>query len=96
MQEHPAITLTPPAVLRIDLRQPMSTQSGLDRKQKMSSGVKVENSWWIVRATADEITPGFNREEIIRTMKVDSVGTEALFAQVTDLLSELSVGSTIV
>ena len=76
VQDRPDVTLTPPAVLRINLRQPVPSRA--------------ERSWWTARATAGEVKPGFTRAEILKPGKVDPRGAEGIFGRVVGLLAELS------
>ena len=76
VQERPDVTLMPPAVLRINLRQPVASRA--------------ETSWWTVRAAAGEVKPGFTREAILRPEPLDPRSTEGIFTRVAGLLTELS------
>jgi transcription-repair coupling factor (superfamily II helicase) len=76
VQDRPDVTLTPPAVLRVNLRQPAPSRAG--------------RSWWTARATAGEVKPGFTRAEILKPGKVDPRGAEGIFGRVVGLLVELS------
>ena len=81
VQERPDVMLMPPAVLRINLRQPFSSRP--------------ETSWWTVRATAGEVKPGFTREAILEPEKVNPRSTEGIFTRVAGLLTELSGGTQV-
>ena len=81
VQERPDVMLIPPAVLRVNLRQPFSSRP--------------ETSWWTVRATAGEVKPGFTREAILKPEKVNPRSTEGIFTRVAGLLTELSGGTQV-
>ena len=76
VQDRPDVTLAPPAVLRINLRQPVPSRT--------------ERSWWTARATAGEVRSGFTRAEILKPGEVDPRGAEGIFGRVVGLLAELS------
>ena len=81
VQDRPDVMLTPPAVLRINLREPFSSRP--------------ETSWWTVRATAGEVKSGFTREAILKPEKVSPRSTEGIFTRVAGLLMELSEGTQV-
>jgi transcription-repair coupling factor (superfamily II helicase) len=89
VRQHGELQLTPPATLRLDLR----LASGLSGGPKPSSGRRESGagaSWWTARATAGEVTPGFTKEEILRTGPEDPRAQGGLFARVGGLLHKLS------
>ena len=47
-------------------------------------------SWWTVRATAAEVTPGFTKAEVLKPMPEDPRAPDGLFARVTGVMKELS------
>ena len=49
-------------------------------------------SWWTARATAGEVTPGFNKETILRKPKQDPRAEGGMFARLEELLSALAPG----
>ncbi len=53
---------------------------------------KAGASWWTTRATAGEVTPGFDRDTILRRPKEDPRGEHGLFDRVGSLFAVLSEG----
>ena len=47
-------------------------------------------SWWTVRATAGEVTPGFTKAEVLKSMPEDPRAPDGLFARVVGVMRELS------
>jgi len=47
-------------------------------------------SWWTVRATAGEVTPGFTKAEVLKPMPEDPRAPDGLFARVAGVMKELS------
>ena len=83
VEARPDVTLTPPAVLRVDLD--VSASRGRARGR---SRVDEPVSWWTSRATAGRVTEGFTKHEILNA---DRVGADdEVLAQVSGLLAELS------
>ena len=71
------VTLTPPAVLRMDLREALVREA---------SG---PGSWWTLRATSGGVSPGFAKKDLVPTDRVDRHGEEGIFSRVAELLTEL-------
>ena len=46
-------------------------------------------SWWTVRATAGEVTPGFTKAEVLKPMPEDPRAPDGLFARVAGVMKEL-------
>ena len=79
------ITLTPPAVIRVDLDVP--SRRGRTQRGKL---VEESTSWWTSRATAGRVTEGFTKEEVLKT---DRLGADdEVLTQVGELLAELGGG----
>ena len=72
-------------------RAPAEPRRGRPATAPLASGMKGA-SWWTARATAREITPGFDRETILRRPKEDPRGEHGLFDRVGSLLAVLSEG----
>ncbi|MCC6164539.1 MAG: transcription-repair coupling factor [Acidobacteria bacterium] len=47
-------------------------------------------SWWTVRATAGEVTPGFTKTEVLKPIPLDPRAPDGLFARVTRVMQDLS------
>ena len=75
-QKNSGVTLTPPAVLRINLRQPIAS--------------KTEKSWWTVKTVWNEEESDFRRKAIVKHESRDSLSIERIFTFVTGLFTELS------
>ena len=86
------VTLTPPAVIKLDLRAVPAPRAGGRLRRPGATG---QPSWWTSRATAGEVTSGFSKEQILRQPAEDPRAAEGLFARVGDLLGELSRGAGI-
>ena len=80
----PAVTLTPPAVIRVDLDTPARSAIGPSRQV----GLPVSSSWWTPRASSGGVTAGFSKGEMLKTDR--SGGTDDLLDRVHALLDELS------
>jgi hypothetical protein len=48
-------------------------------------------SWWTARATAGEVKPGFNKQEILRKPEADPRAEGGIFSRLEGLLRALSV-----
>jgi transcription-repair coupling factor (superfamily II helicase) len=80
VQERNDVQLTPPATLRLDMRQAGGRRPSPQR------------SWWTARATAGEVTSGFTKDEILRPAKEDPRAEGGVFSRVSGLLRDLSEG----
>jgi len=80
VQERKDIQLTPPATLRLDLR----AQTGGPKRPGVQG-----RSWWTARATAGEVTAGFNKDAILRPAKEDPRAEGGVFNRVSGLLRDL-------
>jgi hypothetical protein len=91
------LTLTPPAVLKLDLRraaEPTAAPVRPAREQRPNivaspSGGPAE-SWWTSRATAGEVRPGFSRQEILKPAEEQPRGPQGVLTRLSELLTELS------
>ena len=102
VQERGDLTLVPPNTLKLDLKprepgpgngepvgahqKPVTRLPGHGARQ---AKIKQKPSWWTVRATAGEVTPGFTKAEILRTAPEDPRAPEGVLVKVTELLEEL-------
>jgi transcription-repair coupling factor (superfamily II helicase) len=104
VRRRPDLTLVPPAALRMDLsrvhdgagqsnapaaRGPRPPSGGQSRGSRGASRTQVAPSWWVARARAGEVKPGFTKEEILRPAKDNPRAPGGVFEQVGELLSEL-------
>jgi transcription-repair coupling factor (superfamily II helicase) len=48
------------------------------------------SSWWTARATAGEVTPGFNKDDILRKPDADPRADGGMFARLESLLQQLA------
>ena len=86
VEARPDVTLTPPAVIRVDLDVPHRRG-----QRQRGSLVDESTSWWTTRATAGRVTEGFTKQEVLNT---DRIGADdEVLAQVGGLLTELSAGA---
>jgi transcription-repair coupling factor (superfamily II helicase) len=58
-------------------------------KGRTQAKLKQKPSWWTVRATAGEVTPGFTKAEILKQAPEDPRAPDGVLTKVTDLLEEL-------
>ena len=99
VQERGDLQLVPPNSLKLDLKKPAepTMKSPLQvvaegRKKAVGSRIaKIQRkpSWWTVRATAGEVTPGFTKAEILKQAPEDPRAPDGVLTKVTDLLEEL-------
>ena len=83
VQARPEVTLTPPAVIRVDL-EPVKGVAGQAPRQRL---VHEGSSWWTGRATAGRVTEGFSKKEMLKT---DQRGADdEVISHVSGLLSDL-------
>ena len=97
VSQHPEVTLTPPAVVKLDLRRvpgrtredPRGKPAGPGKPGRPLKST-ASGSWWTARATAGEVVPGFTKEEILRPEREDPRGPDGVFTRVAGLLAMLS------
>ena len=86
VEARPDVTLTPPAVIRVDLDVPH--RRGPRRRGSL---VDESTSWWTSGATAGRVTEGFTKQKVLNP---DRIGAEDdVLAQVSGLLAELSASA---
>jgi transcription-repair coupling factor (superfamily II helicase) len=86
VEARPDVTLTPPAVIRVDLDAP-------HRRGPRRRGALVDEStsWWTSRATTGRFTDGFTKQKVLNP---DRIGAEDdVLAQVSGLLAELTASA---
>ena len=103
IQERDDLQLVPPNSLKLSLRY-SNQQSAISNQEKSKSTLQQANelrrggripkiqrkpSWWAVRATAGEVTPGFTKAEILKQAPEDPRASDGVLVKVTDLLEEL-------
>ncbi len=86
VEARPDVSLTPPAVIRVDLDMP---HRGGQRRR----GLRVDDSisWWTSRATAGRVTEGFTKQEVLNPDRI--CADDEVLVQVSGLLTELSAGA---
>jgi transcription-repair coupling factor (superfamily II helicase) len=100
VQERGDLLLLPPSSLKLDLKPkavdpPKSELQVLAeaRKPKSQQGripkVQRKPSWWVARATAGEVTPGFTKAEILKVAPEDPRAPDGVLKKVTELLESL-------
>ncbi|HTV01886.1 MAG TPA: hypothetical protein VMF13_15160, partial [Luteitalea sp.] len=67
-----------------------AARSGPTTHRPVAQGGSRGPSWWTVRATAGEVTPGFTKAEVLKPMPEDPRAPDGLFARVAGVLRELS------
>ena len=87
VHEHPAVTLVPPASIKLDLEAPVAPVA----RPKGGSGSprRREASWWTARATAGTVTPGFTKEDILRKPEANPRAEGGMFPTLEELLRSL-------
>ena len=86
VEARPDVTLTPPAVIRVDLDVPHRRGP-----RQRGSLVDESTSWWASRATGGRVTEGFTKQKVLNP---DRVGAEDdVLAQVSGLLAELGAST---
>jgi transcription-repair coupling factor (superfamily II helicase) len=100
VQQRGDLQLVPPNSLKLDLKKTVepAAQSPLqvvaEGRRAKPDGLKAAKiqrkpSWWTVRATAGEVTPGFTKAEILKQAPEDPRAPEGVLTKVTELLEEL-------
>ena len=97
VRQRPELTLVPPAALRLTLdsaggsgapsavsRQPLPVSH-----KKRGRYADAAPSWWVARAKAGEVKPGFTKADILRPAKEDPRAPGGVFERVGALLSDL-------
>ncbi len=84
VEARPAVTLTPPAVIRVDLDALSRSRTGPPRRMVTS----VSASWWTKRASSGEVKAGFSKDELLRSERPGEA--DSLLDQVQGLLTDLS------
>ena len=84
VEARPAVTLTPPAVIRVDLDALSRSRTGPPRRMVTS----VSASWWTKRASSGEVKAGFSKDELLRAERPGEA--DSLLDQVEGLLTDLS------
>jgi len=98
VDEHPEVTLAPPSSLKLDLnwtaaRAKVLKGPAVQRRQaqRVVPGRlgPAAGSWWTVRATENEVRPGFSKEAILRPEKEDPRGPAGVLTRARNVLSVL-------
>ena len=69
--------------------RPPASGSRVSSSGSRPAKIQRKPSWWTVRATAGEVTPGFNKAEILKAAPEDPRAPEGVLVKVTELLEEL-------
>jgi transcription-repair coupling factor (superfamily II helicase) len=104
VQERGDLTLVPPNSLKLDLKY-REPGAGNRESEVLAAGrkpgarlpvsgsriakIRQKPSWWTVRATAGEVTPGFTKAEILKQAPEDPRAPDGVLAKVTSLLEDL-------
>jgi transcription-repair coupling factor (superfamily II helicase) len=98
VHEWPGAVLVPPVSLKLDLdasgapnRRALAGESRIPDPRSRIPTAK-QTSWWTARATAGEVTSGFNKETILRKPKQDPRAEGGMFSRLEELLSALAPG----
>ena len=84
VQERGDLQLLPPNTVKLDLR------AGRERPDSRKAQVTPRKpSWWTVRATAGEVTPGFTKAEILKAAPEDARAPDGVLARITEFLEDL-------
>jgi transcription-repair coupling factor (superfamily II helicase) len=97
VRERADLSLVPPSGLRMNLDRPAAPPPQRPQGAPAGRGPKAgtgrstqEGSWWTTRAKAGEVTPGFNRETVMRRAAEDPRAEGGVLARVTNLLAALA------
>jgi transcription-repair coupling factor (superfamily II helicase) len=92
VRRRPELTLVPPAGLKLDLTRaqtPASPKPPAPSPKKSGKYGNAAPSWWVARARAGEVTPGFTKADMLRPAKEDPRAPGGVFERVGALLSDL-------
>jgi hypothetical protein len=98
VQERRDLMLVPPSAVKLDLSgggpapgPPPPPPGPRDRVAKRKGGRDsgVAPSWWTTRAKVGAVTPGFNRDAVLRAAPIDPRAEGGVFDRVGGLLSDL-------
>ncbi|HYB97066.1 MAG TPA: transcription-repair coupling factor [Vicinamibacterales bacterium] len=64
--------------------------AGNRQRKPVSAKIQRKPSWWVARATAGEVTPGFTKAEILKATPEDPRAPDGVLTKVTALLEDLS------
>ena len=82
VQARQDVTLSPPAVIRVDL------EGGAGGRRAPRRRLVDKGSWWTGRATAGRVTEGFTKQEMLKTYRHGS--DDEIISHVSGLLADLS------
>jgi transcription-repair coupling factor (superfamily II helicase) len=73
------------------LAESRKPQAPSPKTQALKPKAKIQRkpSWWVARATAGEVTPGFTKAEILRQAPEDPRAPDGVLNKVTELLEQL-------
>jgi hypothetical protein len=87
----PAPVAAPPnPSLRVPAKSPIQRANEARTPAPRQAKIQRKPSWWAVRATAGEVTPGFTKAEILKQAPEDPRAPDGVLSKVTGLLEDLS------
>lgn len=88
VQGRPNVTLVPPGILKVDLRDQSTTQrvEGMPLDSMIDLGT---GSWWTAHAMTESLQSGFTHEDSRKPGEVDPFVSGGLFHNIVSLLTEL-------
>jgi transcription-repair coupling factor (superfamily II helicase) len=99
VKEREDLLLLPPNTIKLDIRNAPGGKTepsgGISKLPpggaKNLSGKRAirKPSWWVARATAGEVKPGFTKAEMLKAAPEDPRAPDGVLAKVTELLEEL-------
>jgi len=94
VSRRPDLRLVPPGSLKLDLAPPLvaPTLAPPPRPgvRPLAQGGSRGPSWWTVRATAGDVTPGFTKADVLKPMPEEPRASDGLFERVAGVMAELS------
>jgi hypothetical protein len=100
VRERNDLKLFPPATLKLDLSVPTQEAPATSAPQPLAKAwpkggalprrPQRKPAWWVARATAGAVTPGFSKEEILKAAPEDPRAPDGVLDRVTGLLLALT------
>jgi transcription-repair coupling factor (superfamily II helicase) len=99
VRERADLQLIPPVSLKFDLKKSPDAAAADPRLKAAPSKAqerggfrrrpRPDPAWWTVRATAEDVTPGFSKAEILKPKEEDPRAPGGILQRVTELLEDL-------